>query len=362
MTTHVFIVDENTFPVHLEYRFAGTTAGLGISSHIGLYADIARVRPGDRVYFYRLRKGFYGPFKIDPQSKGVWWDPLNPTYLQDKLKLRLIYRVKVIADNSYPIGISEWESLDKYLRDPEKCMWSLVYRKLKGERGCTAIFPWEDEFLLELIKRKNQENGKLPLRLESNEHLTWDGDKEEIVIREGEFPPYDPPTKEHVSEPPDPLEKVLSRSGTEIHMQAFLTKNYGNFPESEIIFGPTKTLKWVGNEVACGLGMQKMDLFVINEANNEKQFRIVELKKDPPDSKTVEQFHRYIEWTKNFVKGANERNILPVLLCRNLEQQPLTSSVIDSFKEFNNKAKVLPLEYIECIKEGENIRFLKIDY
>ena len=52
MTTHVFIVDKNTFPAHLEYQFAGTLSGT--SRNIGLYSDIARVRDGDRVYFYLL--------------------------------------------------------------------------------------------------------------------------------------------------------------------------------------------------------------------------------------------------------------------------------------------------------------------
>ena len=48
---HVFIVDARTFPVHLEYQFAGTTAGVNKQRSIGLYADIGRVRPNDRAYF-----------------------------------------------------------------------------------------------------------------------------------------------------------------------------------------------------------------------------------------------------------------------------------------------------------------------
>src|SRR5256885_12903925 len=98
---HVFIVDPATFPVHLKYQFAGTTSGLTKQRSIGLYADIARVRPGDRAYFYLLNQGFYGPFLIDPDAKGVWWDKLDPSYLQDQLHHRLIYRVAVVADNTY---------------------------------------------------------------------------------------------------------------------------------------------------------------------------------------------------------------------------------------------------------------------
>lgn len=363
MTAHVFIVDENTFPVHLEYQFAGTTAGKGRRVWTPLYADIARVRAGGRVYFYRNKIGFYGPFKIDPECSEVWWDPLDPSYLQDKLNSRLIYRVKVVPDNPYPLGVSEWKALDSYLREPEKCIWSLVYRKLKGARGCTMIFPWEEQFLLELIKRKNQNEGRDPLNVEKGEHLTWNGKNEEIVKREGPPLAYNPSNKDHMKNPPDLVEKVRSKSaGSETHLQAFLTENYGSFSGSKLVFGSVDTLKWVGNEVFCGLGMQKMDLFAINKTESGKQFRIIELKKSLPDSETVTQLYRYIDWTKKFVKGANSENIKPVLLCRNLDDQSLEPDVRTSFHEFNNKSEVLSLDYIECLTDEGDLKFAKTDY
>src|SRR5713101_7937078 len=107
---HVFIVDRNTFPLHLSYQFAGTHAGKERQRYTPLYADIARVRSGHRPYFYLLNQGFYGPFKIDPDNRGVWWDKLNPTCLQEGLVHRLIYRVQVVADDTYPLGVSEWNA------------------------------------------------------------------------------------------------------------------------------------------------------------------------------------------------------------------------------------------------------------
>lgn len=74
MTAHVFIVDDNTFPVHLQYGFAGTGAREhalvdfnnspstvlfagnkhpGEHNLVGMIADINRVRKGDRVFFLR---------------------------------------------------------------------------------------------------------------------------------------------------------------------------------------------------------------------------------------------------------------------------------------------------------------------
>ena len=360
---HVFIVDARTFPVHLEYQFAGTTAGSHRLRYIPLYADIARVRPGDRAYFYLLNRGFYGPFRIDPDSRGVFWDECSPTYLEDRLDQRLIYRVPVVADHTFPLPVSEWDALDRFLRDPERCLWSLVYRKLKGERGCTMIFPWEDDFLLDLIKQKNDKVGKGTLEPGHGNHLTWNPRSAEIEIKEGNFPDYAPPTNDHISVPEDPAEKLRLSSGSESHLQAFLTKNYGNFDNSETIFGPTESLVWVGNEVACGVGMQKIDLFAINGDGQQRKFKVIELKIDPPTATTVFQLERYIEWTRRFVFGATERNIEPILLCRNLNQTPLPQDVKESFHSFNQAHLALPLKYVECTRTSNDIlRFLEVRY
>jgi len=348
---HVFIVDARTFPVHLEYQFAGTTAGANKQRSIGLYADIARVRPNDRAYFYLLNSGFFGPFRVDPDNQGVWWDRLDPTYLQDMLHQRLIYRVSVVADDTYPLGISEWDALDRYLREPDLCLWSLVYRKLKGARGCTMIFPWEEAFLLALIRNVNEQSSKEVLRFTDNEHISWNSFSGEIEIRPGSFPKYSPPHLDHVSIPEDPLHQLRLMSGSEGHLQAFLIKNYGQFLGSEIIFGPAESIRWVGNEVACGLGMQKIDIFVINEGLSGLLFRVIELKKDPPDEFTVRQLIRYIDWITRFIPGADRTNIQPILLCRKLGGQKLSLKTIDSFHRFNNLAIALPLKYIECTKD-----------
>ncbi|MBA7555556.1 hypothetical protein ES705_48225 [subsurface metagenome] len=51
MRTHIFIVNEETFPKHLQYMFAGT-GSKDKDEHPGLLTDISRVRVGDFVIFY----------------------------------------------------------------------------------------------------------------------------------------------------------------------------------------------------------------------------------------------------------------------------------------------------------------------
>lgn len=79
MRTHVFIVNDGTFPQHLQYMFAGTGAKDN-DEDVKLLSDIKRVRPGDSVIFYieattRVKGGFYGIFKIAEQEPYVFQAP-----------------------------------------------------------------------------------------------------------------------------------------------------------------------------------------------------------------------------------------------------------------------------------------------
>lgn len=88
---HVFIVNQNTFKVHLEYMFAGTGASdvstdfifdPSVLVHtqnekrsVGMMVDLARIRKGDKIIFFvtGIAK-FYGVFEaisdffVDPND------------------------------------------------------------------------------------------------------------------------------------------------------------------------------------------------------------------------------------------------------------------------------------------------------
>ncbi len=115
-TTHVFIVNEQSFPVHLRYLFAGTGAG-DADEHYELLSDIKRVRVGDKVLFYLESRmgndgGFFGVFKIANYSPIVIHDTGSPTYLENNLGKKLIYRVRIEPDVVYSKGIAEYKALD----------------------------------------------------------------------------------------------------------------------------------------------------------------------------------------------------------------------------------------------------------
>jgi len=55
----------------------------------------------------------------------------------------------------YSYGVQEWEALDKLPIYATEVQWTLIYRKLKGKRGCTPLLPWEAERLVDMIRDKN---------------------------------------------------------------------------------------------------------------------------------------------------------------------------------------------------------------
>lgn len=146
MGTHVFIVNDDTFPSNLNYLFAGTGAK-DKDEDIGLLFDIKRVRPDDFVIFYieattKVKGGFYGIFKVADQKQLVFHVPRQNGF-QPNLGKKLIYRTLLEPYEVYSEGVPEWEALDKLPVYATEIQWSLIYRKLKGKRGCTPLLPWE---------------------------------------------------------------------------------------------------------------------------------------------------------------------------------------------------------------------------
>jgi hypothetical protein len=169
VNTHVFIVDKNTFKYHLEYLFAGTgakdyvldfnnspTSNLNPTREnllISMIADLNRVRKGDYIIFYlqqsrEVGEGkFYGIFKA--KSEGFLDNNNDDQFLKKELQKSLTFRILLEPYEVYAKGVTEWEALDeiKNIQSPNQMLWSLIYRKLKGNRGNTMITIYETERL-----------------------------------------------------------------------------------------------------------------------------------------------------------------------------------------------------------------------
>lgn len=379
MTTHVFIVDETTFPYHLQYLFAGTGSGekdvdfnqssdstlypgqkhAAESALVGMMADCCRIRKGDYVIFYlQATKGkegrFYGIFTV---SGTPFLDKLSNTqYLKNDLKKNLTFRVRLAPYQVYAKGVTEWKALDEInqISSPCQMLWSLIYRKLKGNRGNTMITIYEAERLMNLIRRENDN-----IFLRDSQSYTYDNG--EIVNLES--------CNEYLGQQetfdiiPRLLAKHNSGKSYESHLQMYLTQNIGQNNNLDEALGISNSqVEWLGNEVSCGVGMQRIDVMISTVVSDtERIIMPVELKAIPAYPDVLRQIRRYIDWIEQYYVPNRISTIQPVLLC---QTGGLSSQMNDLFHRFNNESngRYLPLRYIEYTIENGNIYFNQVRY
>ena len=172
---HLFVVSEETLPVHLRYQFAGVTMRDDCSwsnvtllpqaerAQASLYADVCRVHAGDDLLFYLekpehdlAREGgrFLGIFQAT--SDFPFYEP-GGSYLLTELGLPLIYRVRFRPKEVFQDGLTEWQIMDEMtdFRSLYDIPWTLIYRKMTGRRGCTPLLPHEAQGIRKMLDLRN---------------------------------------------------------------------------------------------------------------------------------------------------------------------------------------------------------------
>lgn len=384
MTTHVFIVDFVTFKYHLEYLFAGTGAKDNVvdfnakattslkptteNNLVGMIADSQRIRKGDYIVFYLqqdLSEGiyegkFYGIFKAKEDLSFLDNNDKNQ-FLKDELVKSLTFRTLIEPYEVYTVGVTEWEALDeiKFIQSPNQMLWSLIYRKLKGNRGNTMITIYESDRLFKLLRDKNSRQTlkgsnftydylTQEVKLDNNRN-TYSGRKEtiDILTRLGR--------------------KYSEGKAFENHLQAYIIQNIGRSKnktlDSCLLNG--LPLEWIGNEVSCGVGMQRIDVMLSVLKDNSRIVIPIELKAVEADTRNIFQVQRYVDWLEQYYIPNRISDIHPVLISKKIEDKTTTSykTIIKTFEEFNKKNKrCLPLKFIEYELIGNALSFKEEGY
>lgn len=388
MTTHVFIVDSTTFKLHLEYLFAGTGAkdnkidfnnNPNTSLHamtenmlIGMIADGSRIRRGDQIIFYlqqefskKIFEGkFFGIFKAEND-----WSFLDNNdrqqYLKNELKKSLTFRTLIEPFKTYAEGVTEWEALDeiKNMTSPNQMLWSLIYRKLKGNRGNTMITIYEAERLTQLIRNKNNRTelscqGKV---------LSFDAVEQKIVCLNERQRTYTG-RQEEINLLPRLIAKYQAGNSFESHLQAYITRNLGrgaNTSLDEVILNGAQ-IEWFGNEVSCGVGMQRIDIMPSVVQSEQRILIPVELKAVEADEKNIIQIQRYVDWIEQYYIPNRQSDIQPVLVAKKIanKQSNAYQLLIDSFNRFNqaNNNRCARLKFIEFDLDNDDLSFEIVSY
>ena len=383
-TTHVFIVDTKTFKYHLEYLFAGTGAkdnkiDFNNNTNTKLYhttennlvsmiADANRVRKGDYVIFYlqqnlkqKIFDGkFYGIFKI---KEGISFldNNDNEQFLKNKLVKSLTFRTLIEPYEVYAKGVTEWEALDeiKYIQSPNQMLWSLIYRKLKGNRGNTMITIYESERLFKLMRDKNNR------QILRSKHLTFDNDSQEIIASNNRHNYTG--RKEAIKIFLRLENKYKNNKAFEAHLQAYIIQNIGRGTNQSLDSSLLDDLQieWLGNEVSCGVGMQRIDIAFSLVKPNAKIIVAVELKAVGASIDNVFQLKRYVDWLEQYYIPNRVSDIQPILVSKKIQDktQPYYNDINDSFREFNNhNVRCLPLKYIEYEIVNHKLKFREEKY
>ena len=383
MTTHVFIVDINTFKYHLEYLFAGTGAqdlyidfnnnsnsslNYAIENNlVSMISDSQRIRKGDYIIFYlqqnkakKVYEGkFYGIFKAKDNHSFLDNNDKNQ-FLKQQLNKSLTFRTMIEPYKVYPIGVTEWEALDeiKYIQSPNQMLWSLIYRKLRANRGNTMITIYESERLIKLIKDKN--NSKT---LNCN-NLTFDTDKQEIIADNAKYNYTG--RKENVNILPRLINKFSQGKSFEPHLQAYIVQNIGIKTHNNLdnLLVNNYDIEWIGNEVYCGVGMQKIDIMLSLIKEDERIIEPIELKSVCATPDIIFQIQRYIDWIEQYYIPNRISDIQPVIISKKIsnKQSSNYTQLINNLKNLNSKNNILPLNYIEFDINNNNINFQQIIY
>ncbi len=381
-TTHVFIVDSNTFKFHLEYQFAGTGASENIidfnnaattqlhhsteNNLVNMIADFQRIRKDDFIAFYVRRGGdyegkFFGIFKAK-YSLPFLDNNDGKQFLRQQLNKSLTFRTLIEPFEVYAKGVTEWEALDtiRGLSSPNQMLWSLIYRKLKATRGNTMITLYESERLFKLLRDKN-----LRQTLNNNLNYTYENSTQEIVLSENQQNYTG--RQDAINILPRLLNKYMNGQAFESHLQAYIVENIGRNTNQSLDNSLLNGLQmeWLGNEVYCGVGMQRIDVAMSLVNNNSKIMEAVELKAVEASTGNIRQLQRYVDWLEQYYIPNRISDIQPALVSKKIEDksQSYYKDIIDSFKLFNGRnPNCMPLKYIEYDISNDDLVFGQIFY
>jgi len=162
--------------------------------------------------------------------------------------------------------------------------------------------------------------------------------------------------------------KFRAGNSFESHLQAYITKNLGkeiNISLDETTLNGAQ-IEWLGNEVSCGVGMQRIDVMPSVMQKEQRILIPIELKAVEADERNIVQIQRYVDWIEQYYIPNRQSDIQPVLIAKKItnKQSGVYKRLIDSFNRFNreNNNRCNPLVFIEFSIVDNDLFFKKITY
>ena len=174
--------------------------------------------------------------------------------------------------------------------------------------------------------------------------------------------------QEEINLLPRLIAKHQDRNSFEPHLQAYITKNLGNGTNASLdeVMLSGAEIEWLGNEVSCGVGMQRIDVMPSVVQNEQRTLIPIELKAVEADEKNIIQIQRYVDWIEQYYIPNRQSDIQPVLLAKKIDDKKSLQyeNLIKSFNLFNkrNVKCCNRLKYIEFEIKDDDLIFEEVLY
>ena len=352
---HLFVVNDDTMPVHIQRGFCGISKPRRLNSrgnlnvsYFGQIADLMNIKIGDLVFFYmmtikdrafklqdenifdELEQGYYGvfevdgrPFYSDREIKGsypfgnyyIFGSDTNPHYSNFTITTQnetfppkvLFGRIPIKPIEHYEedLGNKFVDDNQAYIdKTDEGTLSTLLFKKIKRageERSVTPILPEEASKIARLIFKQKKKN--FPLNIDANNFVRNDDVSKEIQL--------DLSSGDGVSLD---LEYML-----EAYM-LFSLNNDKPLVGLESIIGDPDEIEFCGNQIQYGISGNKVDILLLHRkelgGSTNYRFRstVFELKKDDIKKEDILQIIDYQKWIAQLTTFNNLKAIQPVLI------------------------------------------------
>ena len=139
-------------------------------------------------------------------------------------------------------------------------------------------------------------------------------------------------------------------------IETLISKKYINIFQDE-------NIEWIGNEVSCGVGMQRIDIMLSVVRNDNKVCMPIELKSTEAYLEITKQVQRYIDWLKQYYLPNRPSDLEPMIISRQIQNKS-QQNYLDLVQEFNtfNTQNNLRLRYVEFNVVNQDINFQEVIY
>jgi hypothetical protein len=148
-------------------------------------------------------------------------------------------------------------------------------------------------------------------------------------------------------------------------LQSYIVKNIGTNANPSLdssVLGGNTNFDWLGNEVSCGVGMQRIDI-MLSVLGQQPKVIPVELKATVASHEIASQLERYIDWIEQYYIPNKPSDIEPIVIAKIQPHNTANyAKLTTELREINKKRNILPIKYIEFEVKDGGITFIPIDY